>query len=393
MSTIDKEKDDLATQQMVEMMQSSDQNTTEQSDDDFDVDSLLDSINDIEIESEPESSRQIDDLEGIDNNDTDNITANEDELSGEMQAMAEAFSPENKDKNTLQDSHLDDTQVDQLTDVDELAMNNKETNQTSATTEESPRVEPESDMTNLDELQSVDELLIDETPQSKAPTEIEEITPEDEPDTEIGQPSNAFDNELQHETAVADSTEALDTHSELNAPKEHPSQEETASTQTSNPEDKSGNHEREPDMDKASPTEEDDPQMTSEKRKLLQLVDETNQSVDTMSESIELEKQSHDIIDQLSTTAQMTTKVALSTAQKAQSSTENAQQAIEKTFAAIERARQITQEAKYQIDMQTLKEYDNVQLDAVLNQVKQRNQELQKTNNELAERIAKLYQS
>ncbi|CAN8142387.1 conserved hypothetical protein [uncultured Thiomicrorhabdus sp.] len=443
MSTIDKEKDDLATQQMVEMMQDTDENSTEQSND-FDVDALLNEIDDIESVAEPESVQLIDtDEEKIDSHTLEDIPTSDDELNDAMQDMAAALDSSSEEQ-ALADNEqlLNDIPADQLTDdfVDELVMNDAEPSEMPAEvdiTELNDDEPAESDLDMVDDLQSVDELLIDETPEEEDPTEIEEVsvtdsiseqlTEADEPaidldsepeinidfDPELAQkmlsasqenaenleieeantqeikPSELDSDDINDESMSenSDSKESgdLDMLDELDDLVDSATQREVSNTVTAT--------EAQPEQDTPEEELDTDPNMTPEKRQLLQLVDETNQSVDAMSTSIELEEQSHEIIEQLSTTAKMTTKVALSTAEKAQHATENAQQAIEKTFAAIERARQITQQAKYQIDMQTLKSYDDKQLDAVLSQLQQRNLELQQTNNELAERVAKLYQS
>lgn len=463
MSTIDKEKDDLATQQMLEMMQDADNTASEQLADDFDVDALLNEIDDIENDSEPESTQQINtDEENIDSSALEEIPTSDDELSAAMQDMAEALDTQ------AQEDLSDDIPADQLTDdfVDELVMSNDEA---------SAADKAQTAISDMDDLQLVDDMLIDEAPQLEQPTEVEEVLADEsietvaeneavsddalnidfdpelaqqilsasqaslnQPKNELTEDDHVVDSELsmleentdslleehiekEYATAEVDSDQEVQSEPVAEIENESATDEEIefsnsdsyelgeeidsaeqaddltsldVLTDNAMQEDiTSAEVELESQNVQAETADESDPNMTPEKRRLLELVDETNQSVEAMSESIELEQQSHKIIEQLSTTAKMTTKVALSTTEKAQSATENAQQAIEKTFAAIERARQITQQAKYQIDMQTLKNYDDEQLDKILNQLKTRNQELQKTNNELAERVAKLYQS
>ena len=108
---------------------------------------------------------------------------------------------------------------------------------------------------------------------------------------------------------------------------------------------------------------------------------QANQVIETMQESIGIDNETRDIAEKCSTTAKQATALALEVSEQAQSSTEKLQQTIQATFDATEKAFDALKEAKYEVDTDALN--TNISASEIadkMTKIREKNQKLKTIN-------------
>lgn len=121
------------------------------------------------------------------------------------------------------------------------------------------------------------------------------------------------------------------------------------------------------------------------------IVELAAQSVSSMEDAIQIDQEIQEIASQVKNTAQEATQLALATSQKAHASAEKTQQAIEATFAAAERAFEAAKNAGYNIDLEALEtQLSPADITQLLTEIQDKNRRLKEINQNIQTRIAEL---
>lgn len=123
------------------------------------------------------------------------------------------------------------------------------------------------------------------------------------------------------------------------------------------------------------------------------LISQTQQAVETMNEAIQIEQEVQEIASSVQNNAQEAVQIAISTSKQAQQSAEQVQQAIEATFTASEQAFEAAKKAGYQINTNELNaQQPSDEIVKQLQQIEDKNQTLKEVNQNLKQRISELTQ-
>lgn len=124
------------------------------------------------------------------------------------------------------------------------------------------------------------------------------------------------------------------------------------------------------------------------------MVERARQSVVAMEEAIGIDREIQEIANQVKSTAQEATSLALATSQKAHESAEKIQRAIEATFLATERAFEAAKKAGYNIDLNALEApQSSAEMTDRLSEIQANNTRLKAINETLKARISELVSS
>ncbi len=336
MSDINIEKDDQATQEMLDMMGelSEEMDSTLQSKDSVQTDELLNELEGLpsELEAEPPATIEViepDKETPLDVNDIDSLMAeiNEDtETSIETSPPSITTAPKTIENTASKDAdeHMEPPVIE---DLENPSIVEDEDNLEATTPDEISDLEDQSGTQNTDNIQETDDIPDTET-------EMDSITNEDN----IAPPSED----------IADISATDDESSEP--------QEQTEST------------------DQAE-----------------QLISQTQQAVDTMKEAIQIDQDIQEIASSVHGNAQEAIQIAISTSEQAQQSAEQIQRAIEATFVASENAFSAAKNAGYHINLDDINaEKSTSEIIEQLQEIETKNKQLKEVNQNLKQRISEL---
>ena len=331
MATVDQTKDDLATQEMLAMLDAAElemeeetkqsvaednaQTATEEAMNNDDMDALLDSLDDLELESTAEDS----DTESLDNILAEMSEADMTEPMTELSENATDKSENRSDDiaNDILDEMLDAASNEALDDVETL----EDTANTKSTLKESKTSSTTTDMEN-----EITDNLSEDDPINAA-SSIEESLAELETDLE---PLATSTTENSEKMAVASTSETID----------------------------------------------------------------LQQAIDIMKEALQMNEQMQQLAAKADATAQEASKVALATAKKAQQMALATQQQIEAQFANAQAAFEEVAQAEIPISADQIESLNEASdMDDLYNELQQKNQMLADANKDIASRLATLQKS
>lgn len=392
MSNIDLEKDELATQEMMAMLdeenQQEDQTSEQSASEDLDVDDLLGSLDALEKESETEETESVDDS-GLDT-DMDMITEDPvDEITNELNDIELPDSPEASEE--------------AATDMEQMSAELELPEPTSIETKEFDH--------ELDE-KLHDDLLNDqadnapETAETEINDDLDDImseVSEETPSTEAGLEEavseETLDLDLDLDVATASESDTLETDplSEANQTEETP--DLTDNLDAMDPVSMAGTVEESIEelsstemAEEITPVEEtaefEPPASDTSSENELQ------QALTVMMEAIEMNKQMQQYAQQLDATSVKASQVALATAQKAQAAALETQKKLEANFAAAEKAFDTAQSAGYSVSDEEIEKFSEPsQMDQYLAEIQEKNRSLHEANEQIAQRLASIQKS
>lgn len=421
MSNIDLEKDELATQEMLAMLddgvEKSDDNTASDTDqtseDGIDMDDILNSIEAVENESE---SEEIEDIQSASDDALDLVTedANTDDLDAldelaEIDALAQESVAETPDEaedlmaamqqaepTTIEsqefDSELDEELHDNL--LSEESTESPENFEMQSNNSEETTENPTAEMDDLN-LELPDDLITEQQ------TDVEEAAfQEDEdidfPEQETMETSESEPFTEENETIVEDIPEETNLTAEIQTEAETEAGDsdiidEALSVEESIDaiESPSGEtaHNEMPSTEEMPAPAGNNYENTAEANTQLQ------SALDQMMEAIQMNEKMQQYAKQVEATTIKATQMALATAQKAQSQALQTQETIEASFAAAENAFETAQDSGYQLESQELEKFadtTSTEMEAFLSEIREKNRSLNETNQRLAERLASI---
>jgi len=375
MADNDLNKDNLATQEMMEMMGELSGEISDSLDnlDDIDTDELLSALDNLPSESnaelEPtqvlnssyktEDDIDIETIDDLDNLDLDSLM---DEENNKLDSKVEIQHTDTDNAVTL-DADIDISELNDLADIDMEAIDDLE-----VSTEDSDALLDDIELPQLDDLNLGDfeTASVDEKNEINEPIESE--TDIDVPLDEISVDeldgidfdlSSAAKDEMAAEELVKDFAED--------------------SIITDNPEEANVSQELDSPVKETNSSDDD-----------LAIIQYTNDSVSNMEEAIEINQTIHEIAIQAKQTAQEATQLALATSKKAQNSAKQIQNAIEATFVAADRAFEAAKKAGYSIDLSEIEDTNSDEIANEITTIQEKNAHLKLVNESLKARIAKL---
>ncbi|WP_130537645.1 hypothetical protein [Thiomicrorhabdus indica] len=421
MSNIDLEKDELATQEMLAMLddgvEKSDDNTASDTDqtseDGIDMDDILNSIEAVENESE---SEEIEDIQSASDDALDLVTedANTDDLDAldelaEIDALAQESVAETPDEaedlmaamqqaepTTIEsqefDSELDEELHDNL--LSEESTESPENFEMQSNNSEETTENPTAEMDDLN-LELPDDLITEQQ------TDVEEAAFQEEEDIDFPEQETMETSESEpfteeNETIVEDIPEETDLTAEIQTEAETEAGDsdiidEALSVEESIDaiESPSGEtaHNEMPSTEEMPAPAGNNYENTAEANTQLQ------SALDQMMEAIQMNEKMQQYAKQVEATTIKATQMALATAQKAQSQALQTQETIEANFAAAENAFETAQDSGYQLESQELEKFadtTSTEMEAFLSEIREKNRSLNETNQRLAERLASI---
>ncbi|VAW44338.1 hypothetical protein MNBD_GAMMA04-187 [hydrothermal vent metagenome] len=122
-------------------------------------------------------------------------------------------------------------------------------------------------------------------------------------------------------------------------------------------------------------------------------ISQTQQAIETMEEAIQIDQEVQEMASSVQSNAQEAIQMAISTSEQAQQSAEQIQQAIEATLMASEQAFEAAKKVGYQIDTDALNtQQSSEEIIKKLQQIEDKNQQLKDINHNLKQRISELTQ-
>ena len=446
MSDTNIDKDDLATQEMVAMLDSDSAKDKKQSDDN--TDSLDDiSLDDVSLD-DLEGLDGIENLDDIESFDSEEIMNTLDDLPEANQDSSEIYNDEQSDSAMTDDIDLDDLEAmmdeissdlsnddaddtsidvsddetdadnlsspkDELSDInledmdlDEIMLEaeaegptdmSEEEPSTSLATDDMPSPDELEDITNnldgltdsdIDEAMATEPKTLNETNESEEDSPAEDVNFDniasefEDPNEAIPEPDSLISN---------DDLDELD-----NALEQQTAEVDNLDIQDQNSEealpdnlDQTASPNTQAMLDEIkAPTSVSEEQEGSENNDSF--IHQASDAISTMEDSIAIDQSIQDVAVKVKDTALEATQIAIETSKQAQASAEQTQQAIEATFAAAERALEAAKKAGYNIDKQNLTSFPEEQIIEQIAALKEKNQHLKGVNESILTRIAEL---
>ncbi|WP_127470330.1 hypothetical protein [Thiomicrorhabdus aquaedulcis] len=355
MSTINLEKDDLATQEMLSMMGELPDNAQDDILDLDDIDALM-----AQVSAEKETTA---DISVPITNEIAQLDDNEDNSDDDfdIDALLNSVTQNNPSTSSLTNTALLETLPDSLEDEFADSLNDEIEIESTST----PTAQENINVTDdIDDLDDMDVALDEAHDDSLAKTDVENSLTTDSPGLVTS--DLALDDKTNEDYELLEMTLA-----------------ETSTNQSSNQSTNELTHEAIPAVAELSQDNTNAEDRT--------LIEQTAHAVSIMETAIGIDQHAQQLAQQVVQSAQEATQLALATTAKAQASAERTQKAIEATFAAAERAFNTAQKAGYSLNETGLEnEFSLDELTQQLDVIREKNQRLKEINLSIEARLADL---